>query len=309
MRILLNFRSGFPGLREGFEALGHEVIENLWVPAAPLPADSGLCVADFVDCARHFARTRAHSRQLRRQRVPFIALSRDAPWHRGIHRLRLVLVGVRTPFDGYAAHSMQGAGKFARRTLYCPNAAREGVYHTSDAEIRAMRDPQYHRWDVSFFGNLDVARYPEHRARAEFLRALEARLQPLGVSTLFRDSAGMTEAEQLEVVRRSRVNLSASVACDAGAEPSWGLPERCYGVPACGAFLLSDHRHHAAQDFAGDEWAEYRTLDDCVARVREFLAQPELARGIAERAHARTMRDHLYRHRAARLIDFARDAR
>jgi spore maturation protein CgeB len=204
---------------------------------------------------------------------------------------------------------MQGAERFAARTLYCPNAAREKVYRASEGDWRAMRDPGHFQWDVSFLGNLDVARYPEHRRRAGFLRALEDRLKPLGVKVHLRDSSGMPEGEQVDLIRRSRVNLSAIAACDAGAESSWGLPERCYGVPACGGLLLSDSRRHAADDFAADEWAAYGDLEECVARIGEFLARPDLARALAERAHARVMRDHLYRHRAARLLDFAKHAR
>ncbi len=308
MRVLLNFRSGFPGLREGFEALGHEVLEEAWLPEKAGLEGSGICIADFVDCARNLRRTVLHSRLLRRHAVPFLALNRDAPWHRGVHRRRLALVTALAPFDGYAAHSMQDAVRYARRTLYCPNAARESLYHATAEDLKAMRDPAYFKWDVSFLGNLDVARYPEHRLRAEFFRALEERLRPLGLQVLFRDSAGVPTAEQLEIIRRSRVNLSAHAACDAGAERSWGLPERCYGVPACGGFLLSDARNHAADDFDADERAQFEGLDDCIERIRHFLAHPEAMRAIAERAHARVMREHLYRHRAARLIDFSKHA-
>ena len=56
-----------------------------------------------------------------------------------------------------------------------------------------------------------------------------------------------------------------------------------------------------------DELAEYRDLDDCVSKVRYFLDHFGEARAIAERAHARVTRDHGYRNRASRLLDFARD--
>lgn len=303
MRVLFNFRSGFTALREGFEALGHEVIENQWGSGSAAGAD--LCVADFVDCARNLRRTLAYARALRRQSIPFIAFNRDAPWHRGIHRTRLALIAALAPFDGYATHSMQEGKRYARHVIYCANAAQEGAYHANAAALREMRDPGYFHRDVSFLGNLDFARYPEHRARAEFLGALDERLRKQGVTTLFRNSAGMTATEHLDIFRRSRVNLSAAVACDAGRERSWGLPERCYGVPACGGFVLSDERHHAQDDFAADEWAAYSGLDDCIAKIHTYLAKPAIARAIAERAHARVMRDHLYRHRAARLLDFA----
>jgi spore maturation protein CgeB len=171
-----------------------------------------------------------------------------------------------------------------------------------------MRDPASHRWDLSFIGNLDARRYREHSRRAEFLHVLKGQLETQGVKALFRDSAELTDAEQVGIIAQSRINLSTIAACDAGGEPSWGLPERCYGVPGCGGFLLSDRRHHASEDFADDERAEYGSLEECVAQVRNFLGRFGEARAIAERAHARVARDHGYRNRAQRLLDFARHA-
>jgi spore maturation protein CgeB len=307
-KVLLNFRSGFAGLREGFEALGFEASENQWAPDAALLDGAALCVADFVDCARRVRRTLGLRMRLARARIPFIALNRDSPWNRGVHRARLAALALLRPFDVYASHSMQGAGRYSARTVYCPNAARESLFHATEDEMRALRDPSRYRWDVSFLGNLDAKRYPEHARRVEFLSALQSKLDTTGVRTLFRDSAGMPGDEQLEVIRSSRINLSAIAACDAGAEPSWGLPERCYGVPACGGFLLSDRRRHAAEDFAADERAEYEGLDDCVDKIRHYLTHFGEARAIAERARARAARDHGYRNRAQRLLDCARHA-
>jgi len=308
-RVLLNFRGGFAGLREGFERLGCVVVENLWAPEAAELDGAALCVADFVDCAREVRRTAGLGRSLARARVPFVALNRDAPFNRGVHPLRLAVLRRLKPFDAYATHSMQGAGRYARRAMYCPNAARESVYRISEAELAALRDPARYRWDVSFLGNLDAARYGEHARRLAFLQLLSARLEELGISTLFRDSAGISVDEQVGIIRASRINLSAMAACDAGTEASWGLPERCYGVPACGGFLLSDRRRHASEDFADNERAEYGGFDDCVQKIRYFLAHFEEARAIAERARARVVRDHGYRSRAARLLDRVRHAR
>jgi spore maturation protein CgeB len=203
---------------------------------------------------------------------------------------------------------MQAAEKFSVRTLYCPNAARESLYHVNEEQLRAMRDPGSYRWDVSFFGNMDAKRYREHARRVAFLHALKGRLEAQNLKVLLRDSEGLSELEQQEIVRTSRINLSTYAACDAGAEPSWGLPERCYGVPACGGFLLADRRHHAPEDFADGERAEYEGLEDCVAKVRHYLANFGEARGIAERAQARAAREHGYRNRAGRLLDCARHA-
>jgi spore maturation protein CgeB len=307
-RIILNFRGGFAGLREGFEALGHEVIENLWAPDAASLEGVALCVADFVDSARKVRRTLGLKKRLALARVPFVALNRDAPFNRGIHPTRLTAMAWLRPFDGYASHSMQSAARFSARTLYCPNAAREAMYRADQGRLAAMRDPAHYRWDVSFIGNLDAARYREHARRVEFLHVLKGILETHKLEILFRDSAALSAAEQLDIISRSRINLSTVVACDAGGAPSWGLPERCYGVPACGGFLLCDRRRHAGEDFAQDERAEYGSLDECASSVRHFLGHFGEARAIAERARARVERDHGYRHRAARLLDFARHA-
>lgn len=307
-RVLLNFRGGFAGLREGFAGLGFEVIEDQWLPEAAGLEGMALCVADFVDCARRLRRTLSLRRRLAAVQVPFVALNRDAPFNRGVHPARLAAMAWLKPFDIYASHSMQAADRYARRTLYCPNAAREAQFHATEEQLWTMRDSAAYRWDVSFFGNLDARRYREHARRVEFLGALDAKLGALGINTLFRDSAGMTESEQVDIIGASRINLSTVAACDAGAEPSWGLPERCYGVPASGGFLLSDRRRHAAGDFADDERAEYGDLDDCVAKIRHYLADFAAMRAIAERAQARAARDHGYRNRAQRLLDCARHA-
>ena len=307
-RVLLNFRGGFAGLREGFEALGCEVIEDQWVPQRAALEGAALCVADFVDCARRVRRTLGLRQRLAAARIPFLALNRDAPFNRGVHRARLAVMAWLKPFDAYASHSMQAADRYSRRTLYCPNAARAALYQANEAPLAPLRDPARYRWDVSFFGNLNAGRFREHARRVEFLAALEAKLAASGIRTLFRDSAGMSDAEQVEIIRASRINLSTIAACDAGGEPSWGLPERCYGVPACGGFLLDDWRRHAAEDFAADERAEYEGLEDCIAKIRHYLAHFGAARAIAERAHARVARDHAYRNRAQRLLDCARHA-
>jgi len=53
VRVLLNFRSGFEGLKEGFEALGQEVLENRWgqVEGAATLLDEGAYAAGLEGAA------------------------------------------------------------------------------------------------------------------------------------------------------------------------------------------------------------------------------------------------------------------
>ena len=112
----------------------------------------------------------------------------------------------------------------------------------------------------------------------------------------------MSVAEQVALVRSSRINLNFGASCDYGAPVASGLPERCYGIPACGGFLLGDKRTHAPDDFTpGENWAEFNDLDDCVAKIDYWLAHFDAARDLAERCHAHVMSNHTYANRAATL--------
>ncbi len=263
MKIALNFRKGFPALKEGFQSAGAEIVENAWDAAALEGVDA--CVMELYDGVRRPWRSLRLKAALRRNGAPLVGIDRDAPWHKGVRRARLWLFDALGVLDIYATHALQNLRPFAPRVIYLPNAAWTGRYHLAGASLQAMRSRDWHRYDVSFFGNLDAVRYREHRPRVEFLAELERRLAELGVQCLFRDGAGVTVDEQIEIVQRSRINLNVGAACDSGAEKSWGLAERCYGVPACGGFLLSDERRHAGDDFEpGTEWASFASLDDCV---------------------------------------------
>jgi len=212
--------------------------------------------------------------------------------------------------DVYATHTLQPTYDFAAVKEYLPNAVWTRNFNLHGRTLEEMRDSAFYRWDVSFVGNLDGVRYREHAERQRFLAALAPRLEAHGLRVLFRHSSGMSEVEQIEVIQRSVINLSYRSSCDhrsrSGAEMSWGLPERCYGVPARGGFVLADERRHAADDFdVSREWASYRDFEDCVARTRYFAAHFPETRAIAEAAHARVMHEHTYEHRAQRLLRIA----
>ena len=309
--ILLAFRSEAGAYGDAFQALGYEVATNVSQPSAEQLARAALCIIGLYDGARRPWGTLQLKRRLSRAKVPLIGLDRDAPWHLGLRVRRLKLFEWLKLLDIYATHTLQPTYEFARIKHYNANAVWTRHYNLHDRTLEEMRDPAFFRWDVSFVGNMDGARYREHAERQRFLEALAPRLQALGLRVLFRGSGGMSEAEQIEVIQRSVINLSYRSSCDhrsrAGVEMSWGLPERCYGVPARGGFVLADERRHAADDFdLATEWASYRDFEDCIARIRHFTTHFAETRAIAEAAHARVMREHTYEHRARGLLEVAR---
>lgn len=303
MRLIFNFRKGFPALREGLEACGCELLDNLWEPDAAQLAGVDACLINVYEGVRQPWRTWRLKARLQRHGIPLLGIDRDAPWHMGIRRRRLWLFRWLRLLDIYASHTLQPSRIFAPEKTYLANAAWTRHYHLCGTTLEAMRQPDFFRHDVSFVGNLDGQRFREHRERAEFFAELERRLKEEGITCLFRHAANLSASEQVEIIQRSRINLNAHAAADHGSERSRGLPERCYGVPACGGFLLSDERLHARDDFEPEtEWADFRDMDDCVGRIRHYLAHPDEARAIAEAAHRRVMNEHTYERRAQSLL-------
>lgn len=301
--IILNYRKGFPPLKEAFEHIGYRVVENAWAPAPDLLAKCESCVVNLYEAIRNPWSTLGLKRRLKQAGVPLIGLDRDAPWHMGIRWRRLALFRLLRPLDIYASHTLQPTWNFAPLKIYNANAVWVRNFNLHGHTLGQMRDPAFYEYDVSFLGNMDGERYKEHAERARFFAELRLRLDALGIRHYIQHSSGIGEDEQIRVIQRSRINLGYRSSCDHGGTLSWGLPERCYGVPARGGFLLTDERHHAADDFdLSTEWAGFTDLDDCVAKIRYYLDRFDLARDIAEAAHARVIRDHTYEKRATHLI-------
>ena len=300
--FVVNYRN-FKPIVEGLEACGLRVLENVREPTDEQLADCVGYLLTMYDGIKQPLGLLRLKRRLRRFGVPLIEWNRDGPYHKGEKAWRLWLLRHVPYYDIYATHTMQDSADFAPKALYLPNAAWTSAYKLGGVTLEELREPARYLRDVSFFGRLDPRKYPEMRERAAFLDELSRRLAAHGISSSFLHAERMPASEQVDFIQRSRINLNYSAGADEGAQPSWGLPERCYGVPACGGFLLGDDRPHAADDFRiGEEWVAFRSLEDCVAKVRHYLANFAEARRIAEAAHARVMRDHTYVNRARTLV-------
>ena len=256
----------------------------------------------FYDGLRHPLTVWGMHRFLHQQGIPLFVWNQDAPHYLNRAAWRLDWLDRARLFDIYATHSLIDSRRFADSTLYLANAADTARYHLHGATLGDLRDATRYRHDVSFFGAMDGRRYKEMRSRQEFFAALGERLTARGIHFVFRESAGMTVEEQVALIQNSRINLNFGASCDYGAPVASGLPERCYGIPACGGFLLCARRTHAKDDFTpGENWAEFDGLDDCVAKIGFRLANFAAARTLAERCHAHVMTHHTYAHRAATL--------
>ena len=309
--VLFGLNAGSEMFHDAFQNLGYEVAVVGDHPTPAQLARAALCFTSVYNGVRAPWSALKLKRQLKRAGVPLIGIDRDGPWHMGRLVRQLRLFAWLKVLDIYAPHTLQPTYRFAPVVVYNANAVWQRNFNLHGRTLEEMRDPAFFRWDVSFVGNMHGERYKEHAERQRFFAALRPRLEALGLRVLFTNSGGMSEQEQIDVIQRSVINLNYRSSCDhpsrSGVEMSWGLPERFYGVPARGGFMLSDERRHAADDFdLKTEWASYRDFEDCIARIQHFVGHFAETRAVAEAAHARVMRDHTYEKRAENLLAAAR---
>lgn len=305
-RLIINHTNFVHPLRRSFEAAGLRIDDDLWQPSDEQLEQTLACMVWFYDCLRHPLQIWKLRRRLHRHGVPLIAWNRDAPHYLNRRAWRLDLLDRARLLDIYASHSLIDTRRFADTVLYLPNAADIDTYTLggdADTVFTRLRDPAQYRYDVSFFGGMNGERYKEDRERQHFFAALGQRLAGQGLRVLFREAEGMSTAQQIELIQTSRINLNFGARCEYGAAVASGLPERCYGIPACGGFILCDKRTHARDDFdVGENWAEFDGLDDCVDKIDHWLKHFDAARDLAEKCYRHIIGHHTYAHRTATLL-------
>ncbi|WP_272700262.1 CgeB family protein [Desulfovibrio sp. Fe33] len=84
--------------------------------------------------------------------------------------------------------------------------------------------------------------------------------------------------------------------------------QRVFDVPACGGFLLTDHREQMEDLFDLDrEAAVYRRVEDIPATVERFAADETARKNIAQAALRRILAEHTYENRLKKLLSIMRD--
>lgn len=304
MKFILNYRKGNQRLKEGILSQGHEVLENILDADVLYQQKADAVIFEFKYIFKDAKGLLPLILGLKRRGIPIVTWNVDSPWNAGISPWKVKALLRSRLMTVYATHSLQDTDDLKHlKVLYLPNAAWTSVYNLRNITLEDLRSPDFYKWDVSFIGNIDSHAYPEHRKRADFLSQLGSILKRLSISFLFTDSKGISYNEQVEIIQRSKINLSCITAADSKYGFSWGLSERCYGIPACGGFLLMEDRVHVKDDFiVGKEVVTYSDMEDCKEKILFYLRHNHERRKIAENAYQRIMREHTYSHRAARLI-------
>lgn len=302
MRIVLNYRCRNERLEEALQELGYSTVYNLWGIDEILAKETLAVVFEFKQILKNELHFLNLSFKLKKAGIPRVTWSLDIP-NIGAKRWKLPAILKLGLVDILATHSIQGLSSSKVKILYLPNAAWLSKYNMGNTTMDDLRKPTFYEIDVSFIGNIDSKKYPEHQQRTEFLNSLGRLLEKEKITYRFVDSRFLDFDSQRELIQRSRINITTRCAADMDNLRSWGLPERCYGIPACGGFLLCDERVHARHDFIEDEEIVlYKDLDDCFQKIIYYLKNHDERRMIAEKAYKRVLNEHTYKHRAEKLI-------
>lgn len=308
-RVLIYYRNAKP-LVAAFESLGYEVVVPATLHGNVDTSNIALCLIDMYDAIKKPISSLLFKKKMNDASVPVIAWNRDGPSNKGEKKWRIELLRHLPYFDIYATHTMQVGNEFKKPQVYYANAASTSCYNLGGVSLTELRNSGRYEFDVSFFGRFDSKKYPQLIERERFLFELRKRMERVGLRIFMTDKLLSCE-EQRNLIQTSRINLQIGASADTNyykmpkyREPSWGLPERCYGIPACGGFLLSDHRKHGVDDFACD-WQEFVDVDDCFSRIVDLLSDWISLRDVAESQHYRVIREHTYTHRAMALLAVA----
>ncbi|MEZ7198278.1 CgeB family protein [Pseudodesulfovibrio karagichevae] len=102
---------------------------------------------------------------------------------------------------------------------------------------------------------------------------------------------------------RSNINFNCTSRQMKGA-----VNQRVFDVPACGAFLLTDHREQMEDLFDLDrEAAVYRDVEEIPGLVERFAADPAARTAVSRAASRRILAEHTYEIRLQRLLNIVRE--
>lgn len=244
--------------------------------------------------------------KLRKENTPYIFWNRDAPWHCGIKKHRKLLLRILKPADIYFAHSLQDASWFTRKKpIFLPNAAQD-KYLIDPLPIKT-RDQSHYKYDVSFIGSIGNMDRLNCIKRKNFLDAVKQIISYRGIDikfiTIDTYHNPITIDEQISIIKKSKINLNIGAMCDLQDNPSWGLPERAFGIPAAGGFLLTDWRETIPDTFPGNKCDFYRDPNECANKIIHYLSNFSLSRFRAEKLHDLVIKKYTYNDHAIKVLD------
>jgi hypothetical protein len=222
-------------------------------------------------------------------RIPMLVWNMEDPMYFPDPTARELLMKTAHAADLYLTQSAQYLDVYRSagvEAVYLPTGARPDM--AGEPAPPGERD-----LDFSFFGFWTPWRKAFFEKLCAFLQDLRFRLV----------APGMPPVEFKDMIRRTRVNLTALTNCDVTAGDHWALSDRVWEIPYAGGFLLQDARKHAADHFDSHEIATFSDAEECARMIRHYAANPAECARIRDAARARVRSEHLWSHRMERIME------
>ncbi len=108
MKVAINYRGALVKLKEGFEELGHEVVENVWDYRRYLEERIDALIFEFPTIFNMKSQSLPLMWQLKRKGIPVVVWNVDSPWHmKRLNAFRLPPLLLLRFISIYATHSLQ----------------------------------------------------------------------------------------------------------------------------------------------------------------------------------------------------------
>jgi len=190
---------------------------------------------------------------------------------------------------------------------YLPLAANTRVFRKLDPDEYEKIEYQCR---IGFAGNGDIPGRLPYLAELTDLGLTvfgdESRwLKHAGHTPVFKAYRGFlrSEEELCALYNTARINLNITVG-----QGKTSANFRVFNVTASAGFLLTDYKDDLENLFEIDsEIVCYRTPEELRRKAEYYLSHPAEMTRIADAGHRRTITDHTFVHRAARILDYIRE--
>lgn len=228
-------------------------------------------------------------RGFKSRNVPIVVWNLEDPIYFFEQRNRDMIFELARLADAFFTQSGQFLDEYEREGAhahYLPTGARPDMFGEP-------LPPEQESLDFSFFGFWTPW-------RERFFEKLTAALPGLAHRLV---RPGLAPEDYRDMIRATRVNLTALTNCDITTGQHWALSDRAYEVPYAGGFLLQDQRKHLDDHFSPNEIATFTGTDDCAEKIRHYAANPDERIAIRDAARATIRARHLWAHRMESIIE------
>ena len=120
------------------------------------------------------------------------------------------------------------------------------------------------------------------------------------------DGSPLSDLEARAIYRNTKINLNLHSSLRPQMIGGDFVNPRTFELAGLGCFQLSDRREHMPELYADNEIVQFDDLDELAGLIKYYLKHETERHAIARNARRRTLKNHLYEHRAMEIMQAVR---